>query len=152
MRKVTLPDNFNEYNFTQLIKNTKFKPLKLRYRAMQMLQNGYNVTLTSNRLQISARMIHRWIRLIKDGGIENLKDKEGRGRRQILKNEQLPNLLKELAIYNKSKAITGEITKRLIKKIYGYEITLPTAYNILKRLNIAVKAQRKYNNYDFRGE
>lgn len=152
MRKVTLPNNFNEYNFAQLIINTKFKPLRLRYRVMKMLQEGHSVTIVSNRFQISTRMIHRWIRLIKDGGIENLKDKEGRGRKPILSNEESGQLIKELAIYNKSKAITGEITKRLIKKIYGYEITLPTAYNILKRLNIAVKAQRKYNNYDFRGE
>lgn len=150
MRKVTLPTNFNDYDFKKLVIKEKHKPLKLRYRALSLIQDGYTVVAVSNRLQISARMIHRWLNLLNEGGIENLKDKAGRGRKQILDEAQYQDLADALANITKQKIITGELTQQLIKKAYDYDVTLPTAYNILKRLSIFIKAQRKYNSSNFK--
>lgn len=149
MRKVTLPANFNEYDFAQLTKKEKKYTLKIRYFAFSLLQSGKTVIETASIIKFSPRMVHRWINLLNSFGLDGLIDKTGRGRKPTIKKEHL-NVLKEklykLNIENQ-KNITANLVQKVIKDVYNINCTLPTCYLLLKKMNIPYKI----NNSKVRG-
>ena len=141
MRKVTLPINFNDYNFVALAKKEKQPPLKARYLALSHLQKGHTVLEAAARVYKSSRMVHRWINKLNQFGIKGLQTKEGQGRKRILTESQEKEV-KLLFLKQKEKVqsmhlkLYGYHYQSLLKKHYNISCTLPTIYNMLERMNI----------------
>lgn len=136
MKKVTLPANFYNYDFTELAKKERNHILKTRYFAFSLLQNGNTVKKTAKFLGKSSRMVHRWINAFIAHGIDGLKDKKGRGRKLILtKNEEfiLKDRLNGLRYYN------ARVISEQIFKLFNKKTTLPTAYAFMKRNDLKNK-------------
>lgn len=133
MRKVTLPANFNKYNFAELAKKEKNQALKVRYTAFYYIQLQIPVTEVAKLTFKTNRMIHRWLNRFDEFGIDGLKDKAGRGRKHILSDEQINDLAEVLKNTTHINAIA---VKKIINKAYNLDLTLPTVYNIIKRTGI----------------
>lgn len=138
MRKVALPSNLDYYNFGELSKKTSEHTLLRRLLALHNLQMGNTVLQTANNLAVSSRMVHRWINQYRDFGLDGLKDKPGRGRKNILSKEDLQKLKKILIKMENVKAIT---LKEILFKDFNLKSTIPTCYRILRELQI------KYDNH-----
>jgi transposase len=145
MKKVTLPSNFGNYDFKELAKKEKKASLKVRYLALSHIASGKTVLETATIVLKSSRMIHRWLKDFAEFGIEGLKDKEGRGRTLCLPKEKEAEFINVILdfkkTYNKDK-ITGRNIQKLLKSKYSIECTLPTAYSILSRLKLKVRATK----------
>lgn len=141
MRKVTLPRDFEKYDFSALAKKEKNSALKIRYLALSYLQMGKTVLEAAELVYKSSRMVHRWISRFNQAGIEGLKDKSGRGRKVQLPQEKEDEFRLIVLEFQRTKA-SGKLTGRDIQKLlldnYDISCTLPTAYNTLARLNLQI--------------
>ncbi len=140
MKKVTLPTNFNEYNFAQLAKKEKNAALKVRYLALSYIQANKTVLEAAALVYKSSRMVHRWINLLNDFGIAGLEDKPGRGRKVELpenKEDEFRSIILEFQRKQIKSKLTGRDVQKLLKNHYSIDCTLPTAYNTLARLNLS---------------
>lgn len=91
----------------------------------------------------SFKQITNWVHLFETGGIDGLKDKEGRGRKSRLNPGQL-TAIKELLLKESpsdqgfnTATWTGPILIEWIKKQYGFEYKKAQIYNIIKSLGFS---------------
>ncbi len=148
MKKLRLPTNFKNYDFVKLTKQEKNPALKIRYLALSHIAAGKTVIEVANIIHKSSRMIHRWLNKLDKLGLEGLKDKQGRGRTLYLSKEKEAEFKNIVLIFlkeNNRKKAFGYDIQYLLKSNYSIDCTLPTAYNILTRLNINVNQFTKYN-------
>src|SRR5450755_4127021 len=99
----------------------------------------------------SFKQITNWVHLFETGGIDGLRDKEGRGRKSKLDASQLTRikglLLKESPAdqgFNTA-TWTGPILIQWIKKQYGFEYKKAQIYNIIKSLDLVIKRGRSFS-------
>ncbi len=141
MRKVTLPRDFDKYDFSALAKKEKNSALKIRYLALSYLQMGKTVLESAELVYKSSRMVHRWISRFNQAGIEGLKDKSGRGRKVQLshdKEDEFRSIVLEFQRTKPSGKLTGRDIQKLLLDNYDIDCTLPTAYNTLARLDLQI--------------
>ena len=155
MKKIKLPSNFTNYEFTKLAKKEKKATLKIRYLALSHIAAGKTVVETATIVHKSARMIHRWINKLAEYGIKGLKDKPGRGRTLFLPREKEAEFKNIVSIFLKENnriKVTGFDIQQLLKSKYYIDCTLPTAYSILTRLKLnIIKSKFKVNIQQQRG-
>lgn len=140
MKKVTLPSNFNDYDFAILAKKEKNAALKVRYLALSYIQAGRTVLETAKLVYKSSRMVHRWINLLTEFGLDGLQDKPGRGRKVELaedKEDEFRKIVIEFQSKQIRSKLTGRDVQKLLKNHYSIDCTLPTAYNTLARINLS---------------
>lgn len=140
MKKVTLPSNFNDYDFAILAKKEKNAALKVRYLALSYIQAGRTVLETAKLVYKSSRMVHRWINLLTEFGLDRLQDKPGRGRKVELaedKEDEFRKIVIEFQSKQIRSKLTGRDVQKLLKNHYSIDCTLPTAYNTLARINLS---------------
>ncbi len=144
MRPVTLPTNFRSYDWQKLCKKEKNGKLAMRYFAFSLLARGYNVLDTASVIKRSPRMVHRWISYFIADGIDGLKDKEGRGRKHLVSDNELDKLKDAIKHYEQTvqRTVIAKDVQLIITTLYGKTITLPTAYNLMRRTGI------EYNAYN----
>ncbi|HMT02488.1 MAG TPA: hypothetical protein PKD00_04150 [Burkholderiales bacterium] len=139
MKKVNLPSNFFNYNFSTLAKKEKNAALKIRYLAFSHIAAGKTVLETSFLVLKSNRIIHKWLNKLAIYGIDGLKDKNGRGRKLFIPKEKELEFKNIVIEFQKEKAkgkLTGFDIKFLLNKNYNIECSLPTAYSVLSRLGV----------------
>ncbi len=139
MKKVTLPVNFKNYDFKNLAKKEKNAALKVRYLALSHIAMGKTVLEAAAIVHKSNRMLHRWLNRLDQFGLEGLKDKPGRGRDLYLpltKEAEFKDIVLQFTRTNAKNKITGYDVKQLLERHYNIDCTLPTAYNIILRLDL----------------
>ncbi len=139
MKKVTLPVNFKNYDFKNLAKKEKNAALKVRYLALSHIAMGKTVIEAAAIVHKSNRMLHRWLNRLDQFGLEGLKDKPGRGRDLYLpltKEAEFKDIILQFTRTNAKDKITGYDVKQLLERHYNIDCTLPTAYNIILRLDL----------------
>ncbi|HMT02799.1 MAG TPA: helix-turn-helix domain-containing protein [Burkholderiales bacterium] len=142
MKKVTLPVNFKNYDFKNLAKKEKNAALKVRYLALSHIAMGKTVLEAAAIVHKSNRMLHRWLNRLDQFGLEGLKDKPGRGRDLYLpltKEAEFKDIVLQFTRTNAKNKITGYDVKQLLERHYNIDCTLPTAYNIILRLDLKDK-------------
>ena len=83
---------------------------------------------------VSRNSITSWVKAIKKMDIESLKAPKSRKRKQILNNE-LMNIVKDWIMKNPT-IITKELREKIAKE-FNIELSLSTAYRVIKRLNFS---------------
>ncbi len=112
--------------------------VKKRMKAMKMVADGLSKKEISRRLMLGKNTVYRWVKRANEEGIDGLKDKEGRGRKMKLKE----NELKELKKIMKKKPSevgcfgdewTGKMLGVYIKKEFEVEYKKSNLHEILKK-------------------
>ena len=112
------------------MKNGKRQPFQQRCHCLLLSSEGYQVKELAKVFRVSEMSVYGWLKRWEAGGIVGLRDKAGRGRRAILKAEDLPQV----------KAIVQENAQRLkvarqkLREELGREFSAKTLKRFLKSL------------------
>lgn len=98
---------------------------------------------------ISFKQITTWVHRYEKEGLEGLKDRKGRGRKQGMSDEQLTRL-KDLIInetpenhgFASFSRWTGPLLSKWIKREYGMDYQKAQIYNLLRKTGISFKKKR----------
>lgn len=117
------------------MKNGKRQPFQQRCHCLLLSSEGYQVKELAVIFRVSEICVYGWLKRWETGGIVGLRDKAGRGRRAILRAEDLPQV----------KAIVQENAQRLkiarqkLREELGREFSAKTLKRFLKSLIAATK-------------
>ena len=112
------------------MKNGKRQPFQQRCHCLLLSSEGYQVKELAKVFRVSEMSVYGWLKRWEAGGIVGLRDKAGRGRRAILKAEDLPQV----------KAIVQENAQRLkvarqkLKEQLGRQFSAKTLKRFSKSL------------------
>lgn len=117
-------------------KNGKARAFQERCHCLLLSSEGCEVKELARVFRVSEMTVYGWLkRWEAGGGIVGLKDKQGRGRKSILRSEDLPQV----------KAIVQENAQRLkaarliLKEELGREFSAKTLKRFLKSLIVDIK-------------
>lgn len=115
----------------------------VRLYLVYLVALGHSSRKLSELHNISFKQITNWVHRFEEDGVEGLMDRNGRGRRSALSDEQLYRI-KELVLKEapqkhgfQSKKWTGPLLAQWIKKEYGLEYQKAQVYNLLEKVGIA---------------
>jgi len=138
-RPLKLPSNFMEYDFAQLARKEKNARACIRYTGLDNLQKGKGIREVSRILSVHENSVKNWVKRFRKNGIEGLKDQSGRGAKRKLPTEQeqgFREAVLKLQANRKGGRIRGADVLELMKKKFGIDCCLDTAYESLKRANL----------------
>ena len=126
-----------------LIKKDERYGIGIRLYAVYQVAKGQSSRKLEDLYNTSFKQITNWVHRFEKEGLDGLKDKEGRGRKDkltLIQKQQLAMVLKdELPIkYGFNTATwTGPLLINWIKKEYGIEYKKAQIYNIIKALGFS---------------
>jgi transposase len=126
-----------------LIKKDERYGIGIRLYAVYQVAKGQSSRKLEDLYNTSFKQITNWVHRFEKEGLDGLKDKEGRGRKDkltLIQKQQLAMVLKdELPIkYGFNTATwTGPLLINWIKKEYGIEYKKAHIYNIIKGLGFS---------------
>lgn len=119
----------------------------LRLYLVYLVSLGHSSRKLSEFHDISFKQITNWVHRFEEEGLEGLKDKEGRGRRSELTDDQLVRIRKlvleetpDQYDLNQTRW-TGPLLTKWIKKEYGVGYQKGQIYKLLKNMGIAFEAK-----------
>ena len=111
-------------------KNGKARAFRTRCHCLRLSGEGYQVKELAQVFRVSEICIYSWLKRWERGGIVGLRDKTGRGRRAILKAEDLA-IIKEKVQENAQRL---KIAREKLKVELGREFSVKTLKRFLKSL------------------
>jgi len=126
-----------------LIKKEERYGIGIRLYAVYQVAKGQSSRKLEDLYNTSFKQITNWVHRFEKEGIEGLKDKKGRGRKDkltITQKQQLAIVLKEehpIKYGFNTATWTGPLLINWIKKEYGIEYKKAQIYNIIKRLGFS---------------
>ncbi len=111
-------------------KNGKTKAFQSRCHCLVLSSEGYQVKELAQIFRVSEISIYTWFKRWEMGGIVGLRDKPGRGRRAILRDEDLPQIKKQV----QENAQRLKIAREKLKAELGREFSTKTLKRFLKSL------------------
>ena len=136
--------------FERKFKAEKNSRIKLRIQMMMHLRDGYTQREVSKMLRVSTGIVPYWKARFEKEGIDGLRDKEGRGLKPKLVEEQLSMLASaiEEGIVMEDGYRRGFKTKdanQFIREEFGYSYTNRHCMRILNSINFALIVPRPRN-------
>lgn len=116
-------------------KNGKAKAFRERCHCLVLNSEGYQVKELARIFQVGEICIYGWLRRWEKGGIVGLSDKTGRGRKAILKAEDLA-VVKEQVQANAQRL---KIAREKLKEELGREFSTKTLKRFLRSLTADIK-------------
>jgi transposase len=116
-------------------KNGKARAFRQRCHCLRLSSEGYEVKELASIFRVSEISIYAWLKRWERGGIVGLSDKTGRGRKPILKAEDLA-VVKEKVQANARRL---KIARSILKEELGREFSTKTLKRFLKSLIAATK-------------
>lgn len=101
-----------------------------RCHCLLLSSKGYQVKELAEIFRVSEMTIYGWLKRWEAGGIVGLKDKQGRGRKPILKSEDLP----QVKACVQANAQRLKVARSLLKEELGREFSAKTLKRFLKSL------------------
>ena len=111
-------------------KNSKVKTFQMRCHCLALSSEGYQVKELAQIFRVSEICIYSWFKRWERGGIVGLRDKAGRGRKPILRDEDL-SIIKEKVQENAQRL---KIAREKLKAELGREFSTKTLKRFLKSL------------------
>ena len=111
-------------------KNGKARAFRTRCHCLRLSGEGYQVKELASIFRVSEICIYTWLKRWEAGGIVDLRDKTGRGRRAILQPEDLA-IIKEKVQENAQRL---KIAREKLKVELGREFSAKTLKRFLKSL------------------
>ena len=111
-------------------KNSQAKTFRKRCHCLRLSAEGYEVKELARIFRVSEISIYSWFKRWETGGIACLRDKAGRGRRAILRAEDLA-VVKEKVQENAQRL---KIARQKLKEELGREFSTKTLKRFLKSL------------------
>jgi transposase len=111
-------------------KNGKTKAFQERCHCLVLSSEGYQVKELAEIFRVSEICVYTWFKRWEKGGIAALRDKEGRGRKPILRDEDLVQV-KERVQENAQRL---KIAREKLKAELGREFSTKTLKRFLKSL------------------
>jgi transposase len=111
-------------------KNGKNQAFRERCHCIWLSSEGYQVKEIARIFQVSEISIYGWFKRWEKGGIAGLRDKEGRGRKPILKSEDF--LQVKACVQENAQKL--KIARSILKEELGREFSAKTLKRFLKSL------------------
>lgn len=111
-------------------KNGKAQAFQERCHCLILSSEAYQVKVLAEIFRVSEICIYSWFKRWEKGGIVGLRDKEGRGRKPILRAEDLAQIKQRV----QENAQRLKIARALLKEELGREFSTKTLKRFLKSL------------------
>lgn len=111
-------------------KNGKAQAFQERCHCLILSSEAYQVKVLAEIFRVSEICIYSWFKRWEKGGIVGLRDKEGRGRKPILRAEDLAQIKQRV----QKNAQRLKIARALLKEELGREFSTKTLKRFLKSL------------------
>ena len=111
-------------------KNGKAKAFQERCHCLLLSSQGYQVKELAQIFRVSEISVYGWLKRWEKSGIVGLRDKAGRGRKPILKAEDLP----QVKACVRENAQRLKVARRQLKEELGREFSAKTLKRFLKSL------------------
>ena len=111
-------------------KNSKAKTFQERCHCLVLSSQGYQVKELAEIFRVSENCIYTWFKRWEKGGLVGLRDKAGRGRKPILRDEDL-SIIKQQVQANAQRL---KIAREKLKAELGREFSTKTLKRFLKSL------------------
>lgn len=135
-RPLLLPQSIHEYDFALLAKTENHSRMRIRLLGLHNLQKGKGLRETAAILGVHELSVKNWLKRFSQGGLEALKEQQGRGnKRKLAENQQqaFREAILELQANRHGGRIRGTDVLKLMREKLGVECCLDTAYETLKR-------------------
>jgi transposase len=116
-------------------KNGTARAFRDRCHCLLLSAEGYEVKELAEVFRVSEISVYGWLKRWETGGIIGLRDKKGRGRKPILKSEDLP----QVKICVQQNAQRLKVARSLLKEELGREFSIKTLKRLLKSLTADIK-------------
>lgn len=135
-----LPATFFEENFRNQAQHASDNRECIRLLGLRLLQKGLSEAEVADLLDVHPQAVYKWLCRYKEGGIESLKDKGGRGRKNILTNEQeqeFKSAVLALQEQREGGRVVGRDIKEMLKNDFGVECFGSTIYTLLHKVGLS---------------
>ena len=112
-------------------KNSQVKTFQMRCHCLVLSSQGYQVKELAQIFRVSEICIYSWFKRWEKGGLVGLRDKAGRGRKAILRAEDLA-VIKEKVQENAQRL---KIAREKLKEELGRDLSTKTLKRFLKSLD-----------------
>ena len=116
-------------------KNGKAATFRQRCQCLRLSSEGYQVKELAQVFRVSEISVYSWFKRWERSGIVGLRDKPGRGRKPILRAEDLA-VIKEKVQENAQRL---KVARAILKEELGREFSTKTLKRFLKSLIVATK-------------
>jgi transposase len=111
-------------------RNGKTKAFQTRCHCLLLSSEGYEVKELARIFQVTELCLYGWLKRWEQSGIVGLRDKQGRGRKPILRAEDLPQIKKQV----QENAQRLKVARQKLKEELGREFSAKTLKRFLKSL------------------
>lgn len=104
------------------------------------LQEGKSYTEVSQILKVHVISPRRWMQRLSEGGLSNLQEKSGRGRKRILSKEAEAELIESVEKRQACRsggALVARDIQVFLKEQWGADYALSSIYTVLHRANLS---------------
>lgn len=134
------PDLLKDYDFVQLLKQSKDRKEKQRLLILANLQDGKAQLVVADSLKISVSTVRRTFKRFKESGLSDLKDHLHPGAPSKLTDVEL-SALKATILEQQQKRVGGRITgydvQALLAEKWKVDYCLSATYTLLAKLNLS---------------
>jgi len=147
-----LSNQIADYNFSQLAKKEPHARTRLRLLGLSHLQDGRTITETAQICKVARSTVHDWVNRFNSEGLEGLKERQGRGLKPKLPENQrqaFREAVLKLQDQRPGGRIKGKDVLKLMKEMLGIECSLDTVYRSLARADLVwISARSKHPKTD----
>jgi transposase len=122
-----------------LSNKVKDHPMRMRLLARAHFKAGKNKAAVARTMNVSRRMVNKWVANYFKGGISTLESKKPSGRPSLLSSQQKAELLDDIKKQSQSTSggrLNGEMLQNYIHHTFSVNYHQNTIYTLLKSLNI----------------
>ena len=145
-RKNQYLKDLEKYNLKEIYKNEKNKRVKIRLLCLQQIKEGKRITETAKIFNVHFQSIRRWLKSIKEEGIEGIQIKLQTGRkRKLTEDEAFKKSVLEMQKGKSGGTIRGIDVLRMMEEKFGVKVCLSSTYVYLKRAHLVWITGRSKN-------
>lgn len=141
-----------ETDFFQLAKRESHPRTRIRLLALGHLRAGKTKSEVVDMFQIVFPTLREWLLRFIAGGVEGLREKQGKGRKRKLSAEQEENFRQQIENLQKSREggrVRGQDVQVLLKEKFCVDHALPSVYHVLERCGLSwISARSKHPKSD----
>jgi transposase len=142
----------SDIDFFQLARREPNPRVRIRFLALGHLKAGKSKQEVSEMFQIVLITLRRWVLRFVAGGVEELKEKPGKGRKKKLsaeKEEEFRQEVEKLQTLREGGRIRGQDIQVLLKEKFCVDHALPSVYHVLERCGLSwISARSKHPKSD----
>jgi transposase len=135
-----LPAELYSHDFAQLARKEKDARIRIRLLGLAHLREGKSYTEVAQILKVHVISPRRWVQRLSEGGLPNLHEKSGRGRKRILSKAaevQLIEGVETLQACRSGGVLIARDIQVFLKEQLGADYALSSVYTVLHRAKLS---------------